>query len=93
MIKYVLAAMMIATAPAGAQEPNCAATNDVYGVMTEKYGEDRQTIGVTDSMMLVEQWANERTGTWTIIVTDPYNKVTCIVAEGTGFDYVSPPNV
>lgn len=92
MIKYIAAAMIVAT-PVMAQETQCASTNDAYDVMSHRFGEDRQTIGVTQGGALVEQWANEQTGSWTIVVSDPVSRVTCIVAEGVGFDYVSPPNL
>ena len=95
MFKYLVSTVVFVAScsPAMAQQPNCASSSDVYDIMSQRFGEVRQTIGVTQGGALVEQWANEATGSWTIVVTDPTSRLTCIVADGVGFDYVSPPNV
>lgn len=82
LIKATLALAMIAT-PATAQQ-NCGPRTAVADRLTSQYGETRKSIGL-DSGGMVETWANESTGTFTITVTTP-SGLTCLVSSGQNFE-------
>lgn len=75
------------TAPADTQD-TCAKRADVLSSLSDRFGEARQFIGLSDNATkAVELFVSEETGTWTIIVTLP-NGVTCLVASGNGFQLI-----
>lgn len=70
------------SAEAGGQ---CAARDKVVSVLAAKYGETRHGIGLASNNTVMEVFASEKTGTWTITVTMPTG-VTCMVASGQGYE-------
>ncbi|MFY0595130.1 MAG: hypothetical protein JXQ85_01745 [Cognatishimia sp.] len=90
MFKRILAAGLLfgmaATAPP-AQASNCALRDQVVDRLQSKYSETLTAGGLqgTQSIQtMVEVWASEKTGTFTVILTNPQG-VSCIVATGTDF--------
>jgi len=71
-----------------AQNGNCAPRDRVVDRLSGKYGETRQSMGLGSNNAVVEVFASDSTGTWTITVTMP-NGVTCLVASGQGFELLS----
>ena len=55
--------------------------------LQDSYGETRQSLGLPfgANNSLVEVFASDETGTWTITVTMPNGK-TCLVASGQAFE-------
>lgn len=86
MIRLILAAI-IAAGPAFGQTPNCADRARVIADLSVNYGETRQSIGLAVNNVIVETFANAKTGSWTITVTTPAG-VTCLIASGTAFEAV-----
>lgn len=80
----LLAATEIASAQSG---PRCATRDLVLDRLTGKYGETRRSIGMAPNNSVVEVYASETTGSWTITVTHP-NGLTCMVAAGTAFEKI-----
>jgi hypothetical protein len=78
----VLGAM---AAPAQAQGVNCAPRDTVVTRLAEKYGETRQSIGLGANNAVIEVFAAQATGTWTITVTSA-SGVTCLIASGQAFE-------
>lgn len=75
-----------ATFEAAAQNGrNCAPRDAVVSRLAEGYGETRQSMGLGANNSVVEVFASEKTGTWTITVTNP-NGLTCLVASGQSFE-------
>lgn len=73
--------------PVNAQQLRCNQQTEVEDRLTGNYGETRKSYGLSEiqgQFFLVETWANEETGTWTITVTGP-NKITCLVSQGSNF--------
>lgn len=66
---------------------NCAPHASMVAQLVEKYGETRQSIGLTSGNQLVELFASSETGSWSIIVTRPTG-MTCILAAGQAFERV-----
>lgn len=79
------------SAPAMAQQQqNCGARETVVDRLSSKYGESRQSIGMAPKGRVVEVFASQETGTWTITVTTP-NGMTCLVASGQSYENLDEP--
>lgn len=63
----------------------CATRDTVVDRLSSSYGETRQSIGLGANNSLVEVFASDETGTWTITVTMP-NGQTCLIASGQAFE-------
>ena len=70
-------------APAFAQ--NCAPRERVLERLAQSYGETRQSVGLGANNAMVEVYASQDSGTWTIIVTTAEG-LTCLVASGQAFE-------
>ncbi|KIC16989.1 hypothetical protein [Leisingera sp. ANG-Vp] len=87
-LPVALAALVLAAAPAAAQNRNCAPRDMVIKRLAEKYGESRQSIGMGQQGMVMETFASGETGSWTITVTTP-NGMTCLVASGQSYEVLA----
>jgi hypothetical protein len=77
---------IIAASDASAQNArNCGPRQAVVAKLAEGYGETRQSMGLGANNSVVEVFASQETGTWTITVTTP-NGLTCLVASGQSFE-------
>ena len=81
MIGAVVAACL--AGPATAQ--NCAPRDLVIERLATKYGETRQSLGLGANNAVIEVFASEETGTWTITVTSVHG-LTCLVASGQAYE-------
>lgn len=94
MLKYfapALIALFLVSGPANANElpNNCGSSAGFYNAMKD-VGMYRVTVG-KEKNFYVEQWANEITGYWAILITYVEDGVSCIVGGGDNFQYVGPP--
>ena len=81
-----LGLMALAAGQVSAQNArNCGPREAVVERLAGKYGETRQSIGLGANNAVVEVFASQETGTWTITVTMPTG-VTCLVASGQSFE-------
>lgn len=93
MTRLALALMCLATTAIADGQPQCGPRANVLGVLADKYGETRRSVGLAADNLVMEVFASDATGTWTITVTTPQG-ATCFVATGQGFeavDEVLPP--
>ncbi len=67
---------------------NCAPRDFVLDRLAERYGETRQSIGLGQQGTVIEVFASDATGTWTIIATMP-SGLSCMVASGQSFETVA----
>ena len=75
-----------ATSIAQAQNLQHCATRDlVVERLAQKYGESRQALGLGTQGAMVEIFASEDSGSWTITVTMP-NGSTCLMATGQAYE-------
>jgi hypothetical protein len=77
-------ALGLAVATPGAEAETrtaCAERTQVVARLAEKYGETLQSMGLHQSNAVMEIYASEETGTWTILVTRPDGQA-CLVAAG-----------
>lgn len=87
---FGLVAACLAPEVAAAQQQNCAARTAVIERLAGQYGESRQAIGMAPQGRVVEVFASDETGSWTITVTMP-NGVTCLVASGQSYENLDEP--
>lgn len=88
-------ALILGVAAAGppaaeAQMLPCGARDQIISSLGEKYGETRHGGGLAGSTAVVELYASEKTGSWTILRTDTRG-LSCIVAVGEGWQIDSGP--
>jgi len=76
--------LIMAATHADAQN-NCAARETVIQRLAERYGETRQALGLAQQGAVIEMFASETSGSWTITVTMP-NGTTCLVASGQAYE-------
>lgn len=77
-------AIAAVSAPAGAQTI-CGERAAIVAELERRYGETRRSADLRAGSGLLEVWASERTGTWTVLLTDPAGR-TCLLAAGDGFE-------
>jgi predicted methyltransferase len=66
---------------ASAQSQPCAQRAKVIERLAEKYGETLQSVGMQSNNGVLEVYASEETGSWTILVTSP-DGTACLIAAG-----------
>ncbi|WP_170573854.1 hypothetical protein [Ruegeria atlantica] len=77
------------------QASTCAPREDVMKRLAETYGETRRSIGIARQGAVMEIYASDQTGSWTITVTLP-DGITCLVASGQAYEAMVealPPNI
>lgn len=79
---------LVATTDVGAQGRNCGPREAVVTRLAEGYGETRQSMGLGANNAVIEVFASDETGSWTITVTQA-NGLTCLVASGQGFEQLA----
>lgn len=67
------------------QQRNCGPRDIVVTRLAEGYGETRQSMGLGANNAVIEVFASEESGSWTITVTTP-NGMTCLVASGQAYE-------
>lgn len=83
----LLALIALPALPALAQA-NCAPREIVVDRLSGKYGETRQSMGLAANSAVVEVFASDASGSWTIIVTSA-NGLTCLIASGQAYEALS----
>lgn len=84
-ILFALVIAIISALPAHAQGRNCGPRAAVIDRLAEGHGETRQSMGLGSNNVVIEVFASDETGSWTITVTHS-NGMTCLVASGQGFE-------
>ena len=80
------AALIWATQNASAQAAQtCGDRHTVIERLQSRFGESRQSIGLIQNNSVMEVFASNDTGTWTIVVTLP-SGLTCLIAAGQAFE-------
>lgn len=78
------AGLILAT-EARAAAPQCGARDAVLASLTDRYGETRRGLGLAANNSVMELFASDKTGSWTITVTLPDGTM-CLVASGQAFE-------
>lgn len=87
IFKLVPVAAVLAIAglssPAEAQMV-CGKRDNIVSQLEKKYGETRRSVGLQQGRGVVEVFASNETGSWTILVTDTRG-TSCLMAAGEAF--------
>lgn len=89
-LSFGIGALILAGTQAFAQNvpTNCASREKIITTLANRFGETRQSIGLGANNAVIEIFASDQTGTWTIIVTMASGK-TCLVASGQAYEQVA----
>lgn len=87
-LKLLTGTLALLAGTAHAQSNSCGTHDLVVERLASGYGESRQSIGMASDGNVVEVFASEETGTWTITVTAPGGP-TCLVASGAAFQVLA----
>ena len=68
--------------------PQCDSREAVMTLLAESYGETRRALGLAGEAAVMELFASDATGTWSITVTLPDGRM-CLVASGAGYEAVA----
>jgi len=86
----VLAVLIgLGTGDAPAQSVRCGERAAMVDHLRARYGETRISFGVRDEKRVVELYANTRSGSWTVLMTDTAGR-SCLMAAGEGFQHPGP---
>ncbi len=86
----LIAALAMATSAQAQAQVACGTRSAMLDKLSSSYGETRQSRGLSGTAAIVEIFASDATGTWSILQTTPDGK-TCIVAAGDNFqDFPAP---
>ena len=70
--------------------PQCDTRDRVTAYLAERFGETRRAIGLAGDSAMMELFAAEDSGTWTLTLTLPDGRM-CLLAAGTAFETLSDP--
>ncbi|MGL4238020.1 hypothetical protein [Tabrizicola sp.] len=79
---------MIAAADVALGNTQCDARDRVVALLAERYGETRRSVGIAGENAVMELYAADETGTWTIAITLPDGQM-CLMASGSGYEAVT----
>jgi len=85
---WLAAALAASTAffalPALAQDLPCAPRDEIVASITADFGEEPKAMGLQQGETLMEIFASERTGSFTVLETSP-DGTSCVVAMGSNW--------
>jgi hypothetical protein len=79
---------MIAAAQIAHSAPQCDTRDRVSALLAERYGETRRALGIAGEAAVMELFAADATGTWSITMTLPNGQM-CLMASGSGYEAVT----
>ncbi len=82
------AALMAAQAVHAAGSPNCGPHQEVVDRLAGKFGENRRSIALAANNSVIEVFASDETGSWTITATAPGGP-TCLIASGQAYQQLA----
>ena len=68
--------------------PQCDTRDRVTTLLADRYDETRRAVGLAGDAAVMELYASDATGTWTITVTLPEGQM-CLMASGAGYEAVT----
>lgn len=80
-LSFGLAALIAATQAAHPEGIACGARAAIVAQLTERYHETRRGIGIAANNAVLEVFASEESGTFSILVTLPSGQ-SCLIASG-----------
>jgi hypothetical protein len=86
-LSFGLAAVLAATQIAHSA-PQCDSREAVTALLADRYGETRRSVGIAGQAAVMELYASEDTGTWSITMTLP-DGMMCLMASGSNYEVVT----
>ena len=83
---------LLPTATWAEQQRPCAPHDTISMALEKEYGEQARAMGLAQDNTVMEVYASEESGTWTLTVTMP-NGLTCLGASGKSFETIAPTKV
>ena len=80
-----IGALLLSSQLAFSQSANCAKRDAIVSRLASKYGKTRQSMGLAANNTVIEVFASDETGTWTITATT-LDGLTCLVASGQAYE-------
>jgi hypothetical protein len=68
--------------------PQCDSRDAVTALLADRYGETRRTVGIAGQAAVMELYASDETGTWSITMTLPDGRM-CLMASGSNHEVVT----
>ncbi|WP_128515067.1 hypothetical protein [Tabrizicola thermarum] len=78
-------AAMLAAADIAHGAPQCDSREAVTALLADRYGETRRSIGIAGQAAVMELFASDATGTWSITLTLPDGRM-CLMASGSNYE-------
>ena len=85
-LAFALAFLSIFFAEPVHAAPQCDMRDNVLVLLADRYGEQPVAMGVAGQAAVMEMFANDATGTWSLTMTLP-DGMMCLMASGT--DYIT----
>lgn len=86
----ILIAMLFPPSPAHAQQPMiCGQRDQIIARLQASFGEERRAMGLAGHNRIIEVFASDETGSWTITITG-LDGITCLVAAGQNYESFAP---
>ena len=79
---------MLAAAQIAHSAPQCDSRETVTTLLADRYGETRRALGIAGQAAVMELFAADSTGTWSITVTLPDGRM-CLMASGSNYEVVT----
>jgi hypothetical protein len=84
---FAATAVLAVTGGTAEAQMVCGKRDAIVAQLESKYGETRRSVGLQQGRAVVEVYASDKTGSWTIVVTDTEGK-SCLMAAGDAFEAV-----
>ncbi len=81
-------AAMLAAADIAHGAPQCDTREAVTALLSESYAETRRAVGIAGQAAVMELFASDDTGTWSITMTLPDGRM-CLMASGSNYEVVT----
>ena len=81
-------AAVLAAAEIAHSAPQCDSREAVTALLAERYGETRRAVGIAGQSAMMELFASDDTGTWSITMTLPGGTM-CLMASGLNYETVA----
>jgi hypothetical protein len=79
---------MLAAAQIAHSAPQCDTREAVTTLLADRYGETRRTVGIAGQSAVMELFASDTSGTWSITMTLPDGQM-CLMASGSNYETVA----
>ena len=86
-LSFGLAAVLAATQIAHSA-PQCDSREAVTALLADRYNETRRAVGIAGEAAVMELFAADSTGTWSITMTLPDGRM-CLLASGSNYESVT----